>query len=201
MGHLRAPRRVSPLVTVLATRPAWLAATRAPLEALLGPLALESQDFLFDGTAYYASTMGSPLLRRFYLFKERFDPGVLADWKLACNQMEEEFATQFQSTDSNVPERPVNIDPGYIDGSKLVLASTKDFAHRIYLRDGIFAEITAGYRDNKWETYYFTFPDFKAGHYFPFLTQARAIHCARTHPRRRRKYTDRASYKRSGGKA
>jgi len=188
MGRLRVPRQVSPLVTLLAGRTAWLDAARAPLESLLGPLALESEDFPFANTTYYTPSMGDGLLRRFYFFKTRADPGAVADWKLACNKLEDDLAEQFRAADPTVPTRPINIDPGYLDGSKLVLASTKDYAHRIYLRDGIFAEITVGYRENKWETYFFTFPDFKTGVYFPFLTKARAIHTARTTPRRKRKY-------------
>lgn len=188
MGRLREPRQVSPLVTLLASRTAWLDAARVPLEALLGPVALQSEDFPFAKTAYYTPSMGEGLLRRFYYFNTRSDPGLLADWKLKCNAMEEDLASQLGAGRDGVPIRPVNIDPGYIDGSKFVLASTKDFAHRIYLRDGIFAEITLGYREEKWESYFFTFPDFKTGIYFPFLTQARAIHTARTRPRRRRRY-------------
>jgi len=188
MGRLRSPRPVSPIVTLLAGRVEWLDAARTPLEKLLGTLALQSEDFPFEITTYYTPTMGEGLMRRFYFFKERADPGAIADWKLACNTLEENLAAEFKTAaDGPIPERPINIDPGYLDGSKLVLASTKDYAHRIYIRDGIFAEITVGYRENKWETYFFTFPDFKTGRYFPFLTKARAIHTTRTRPRRRRK--------------
>ncbi len=73
-------------------------------------------------------------------------------------------------------ERPINLDPGYISGAKLVLASTKDFAHRIYMRDGIFAEITMGFRGDSWVSHHFTFPDFKSGMYDDFLKKARDWH-------------------------
>src|ERR1700759_917024 len=161
MGRLRVPRTVSPLVTILSGRSAWLDAVRAPLEAMLAQVALQSEDFPFANRSYYTPSMGENLLRRFYFFKEKKDPGAVVEWKLACNRLEEELAAEFRAAGPDVPERPVNIDPGYLDGSKLVLASTKDYAHRIYLRDSVFAEITVGYRENKWETYFFTFPDFK----------------------------------------
>ena len=65
---------------------------------------------------------------------------------------------------------------GYLTGAKLVLASTKDFAHRLYLRDGIFAEITLSFRGDAWASHHFTFPDFKSGIYDAFLKQARDQH-------------------------
>ncbi len=71
--------------------------------------------------------------------------------------------------------RAVNIDPGYIDGARLILASTKDHAHRIWLRDGIYAEVTMRYRFKKWASFDYTFPDFRSGVYDNFLTQVRKI--------------------------
>jgi hypothetical protein len=75
-----------------------------------------------------------------------------------------------------IPERPINLDVGYLTGAKLVLASTKDFAHRLYLRDGIFAEITMSFRKDAWASHQLTFPDFKSGIYDAFLKQARDRH-------------------------
>jgi hypothetical protein len=72
--------------------------------------------------------------------------------------------------------RPVNIDPGYITAAKLVLASTKDHAHRIYLGQGIFAEITLMYRHGRWEAHEWTFPDYRRGDYHAFFTQARLLY-------------------------
>jgi hypothetical protein len=176
MGHLRKPRPITPIVTLLSGRAEWLDATLPRLEEFLGPVDLRSDDFPFDGTKYYATTMGPNIKRRFYTFQELRDPSELADWKLKANDLEEALAKEFRAADPSAPERPVNIDPGCLNGSKFILASTKDFAHRIYLRDGIFAEITLGYREDKWEHYYFTFPDFRTGLYNEFLTLARQKH-------------------------
>ena len=176
MGQLRKPRPITPIVTLLSGRAEWMDATLPRLENFLGPVDLRSVDFPFDGTKYYQSEMGPNIRRRFYTFKDLCDPSLLADWKLKANSLEEELAKEIQAQDPSAPPRPVNIDPGCLNGSKLVLASTKDFAHRIYLRDGIFAEITLGYREEKWEYYYFTFPDFRTGLYFDFLSEARQKH-------------------------
>ena len=74
----------------------------------------------------------------FFAFAPPFDPGRLADLKLQTNAWEEEYARAA----GHAEPRPLNLDPGYLSLGKLVLASTKDFAHRIYLRDGIYAEVT-----------------------------------------------------------
>jgi len=71
------------------------------------------------------------------------------------------------------PSRRVNLDPGTLDGARLLLASTKGQAHRIYLRDGIFAEVTLCRRKGKWERFFYTFPDFKSGIYDGWLEKVR----------------------------
>ena len=149
-------------------------AARPALEALLGPIALESPCYPFDKTEYYTPTMGAALQRQFFVFQELADPGALADWKLATNGIEEKLTPVLAP--SGTPARPINLDPGYLTASKLVLASTKNFAHRLYLRDGIFAEITMNFRGDKWLSHQFTFPDFKSGIYDAFLSQARDRH-------------------------
>lgn len=90
--------------------------------------------------------------------------------------MEETLRRQLQATAAQLPARPINLDVGYLTGAKFVLASTKNFAHRLYLRDGIFAEITMSFRKDAWTSHQFTFPDFKSGLYDAFLKQARDHH-------------------------
>lgn len=172
MGELRAPRRVTPLVAMLASDAAFFQAARAPLEALFGAIELESPLYPFDKTEYYTASMGAGLQRQFFTFRTLADPAGLAGWKLATNALEVELKAKLTSP----TERPINLDPGYLTGAKLVLASTKDFAHRIYLRDGIFAEITMGFRGDSWMSHHFTFPDFKSGIYDAFLKKARDRH-------------------------
>lgn len=174
MGHTRTPRFVTPLVAMLAANPDHFQVARPHLEKLLGPVDLESPLFPFEKTEYYASSMGEGLKRKFFTFTAITDPAALADWKLATNALEEQLKPALQ-TDGR-PERPINLDVGYITGAKLVLASTKDFAHRLYLKDGIFAEITMGFRGDSWVSHDFTFPDFKSGIYDDFLKKARDWH-------------------------
>src|SRR5439155_23832817 len=110
--------------------------------------------FPFEKTSYYSSSMGEGLQRQFFTFQNLLDPAGLVDWKLATNALEEQLKPALQV--HGRPERPINLDVGYLTGAKLVLASTKDFAHRLYLRDGIFAEITMGFRGDSWVSHDFT---------------------------------------------
>ena len=165
---------------MLAGEPAWFDSAAPLLEALLGPIALASPVYPFDVTSYYAPTMGTALCRKFLAFERLADPAALPDWKMAANAMEATLRAALHAAAAQagrpMPQRPVNLDPGYLTGAKLVLASTKDFAHRLYLRDGIFAEITMSFRGDAWVCHQFTFPDFKSGVYDAFLTQARDRH-------------------------
>lgn len=166
------PVMVTPLVALLYGSEEQYDAAREALEGRFGPVDLTSRPFRFTSTDYYAAQMGAHLKRRFLTFLRRADAAELASWKLFSNELEGKLAARF----AGGPPRPVNVDPGYVTGAKLVLASTKDFAHRIYLRDGIFAEITLRFRDGAWQAHEFTFPDFRAETYHSFLKQARDKH-------------------------
>ncbi|MDO9508829.1 MAG: DUF4416 family protein [Thermovirgaceae bacterium] len=121
-----------------------------------------SDTFPFSHTEYYSDI--SPVLSRtFVSFGRLARAGDLADWKV--------FSCSIECASG--PSRRVNIDPGYVNGARLVLASTKDHAHRIYLRDGIFAEVTLRFMRKKWVPFDCTFPDFARGVYDCFLGEAR----------------------------
>jgi hypothetical protein len=145
-----------------------------------GPIALASEPYDFSETDYYDATMGPALKKIFWAFARPFDPADLAAVKRLANRWEEEFATVarrgeiLDASSSPITElRPLNLDPGYLTTAKLVLASTKDHAHRIYLGDGIFAEITLFFRHGRWEHHEFTFPDYRRADYQHFFSQVR----------------------------
>jgi hypothetical protein len=174
MGEPHIPQSVTPIVAMLSGKPSHFQAAKSPLEELLGPVELESPLFPFDKTEYYTGEMGSGLLRQFFSFRILADPSLLVAWKLATNAIE--VALQKALVEPGSPPRPVNLDVGYLTGAKFVLASTKDFAHRLYLREGIYAEITLGFRRDGWVGHAFTFPDFKSGIYDDFLKKVRDWH-------------------------
>ena len=172
MGMIRTIKPVTPLVALLYGSEDHYDPLRTKLTELFGPVELESSVYPFEFTNYYSNEMGPQLKRRFLTFEWVSNPETIADWKRATNDLEETLTEELQGEH----QRPVNIDPGYITGGKLVLASTKDFAHRIYLRDGIFAEVTMHFQDCDWRSHAFTFPDFKSGIYNAFLFEAREKH-------------------------
>jgi len=106
---------------------------RKELEDLYGAILCESELFPFDASWYYNKTMGSDLYKGFIAFKQHFDPGRIGEVKHQTNALEDKIAASKKYPDS----RPVNLDPGYISLGKLVLASAKDYGHRIYLGDGM----------------------------------------------------------------
>ena len=143
-------------------------ARRRAVEAW-GPLALESPRFDFAETHYYDATMGSGLKKTFFAFRRPLDPAELVDIKLETNRWEEEYAVA-----AGHPEpRPLNLDPGYLTLGKLVLASTKDFAHRIYLSRGIYAEVTLQYKHHRWQHHEYTFADYRRADYQDFFDTCR----------------------------
>jgi hypothetical protein len=139
---------------------------REMLADSFGGIERESEPFSFCCTDYYRD-ISPELSRCFFSFAGVAFPDLVV-WKKTAIALE-------SSSGAGRPggARRVNIDPGYIDGARLVLASTKDNAHRIYIGEGIFAETTLCRRKSGWESFSYTFPDFKSGIYDAFLETAR----------------------------
>lgn len=130
---------------------------------------LRSPVFAFDQTTYYEAEMGTGLQKQLVAFDRLMDPGDLPASKLAANAWEIEYAAHTKSQVS----RPINIDPGYLTEAKLVLATTKDREHRIYLSRGIFAEVTVSFTRKAWRCFEWTYPDFRQASYLDFWTRCR----------------------------
>ena len=158
-----APPEVLPLVGVLA-RPPLPGDLDRRLAETFGPAWLTSETWPFDSTRYYEPEMGAELVRSFRAYAPA-PAGRLAPWKLATGALEQRWGQP--------GARAVNLDPGYITPGGLFLASTKDGPHRLYLADGIYAELTLLYRRARWEALPWTFPDFRSGRYDRFLTTCR----------------------------
>lgn len=168
-GH-RLPEKVALLLVAAFTRHAdGFAWARDRLQSTHGPVSRESDEFPFDQTAYYEASMGTGLRKRLWAFGP-IDAATLPDVKRATIALEAEYAAV-----AGHPEpRPLNLDPGYLDLGKLVLASTKDHAHRVYLRDGIFAEVTLSYQQGAFRPWPWTYADYRLDAVLAFLRAARA---------------------------
>jgi len=165
MAKIRDPFPVKLFVGVLTSTPQILPEIEERLLKLFGTIDLRSEQFPFDSTHYYDEEMGHPIYRYFLSFSDLINPSEIAEVKMKTNDLESAFAREY----SNV-QRPVNLDPGYLEQSKIVLASTKNFYHRILISGGIYAEVTLHYEDGEWRILPWTFPDFKSGRYHQFLS-------------------------------
>ncbi len=158
MARPRVAQPVKLMVGLLSGDPDLLRRARQLLVKRFGPTDVESPRWPFDETDYYTAEMGPGLQRQFLSFAELINPDRLVEIKHETNALEERIAEQVLRPD--VP-RPVNIDPGYLDLARLVLATTKDRAHRVYLGHGIYAEVTLLYAAGGWQALPWTYPDYR----------------------------------------
>jgi hypothetical protein len=123
----------------------------------------------FSETGYYTKTMGEGLQKQLLAFSDLIQQDEVVESKLQSNAWEDEFKSSGQWEE----DRPVNLDPGYLTEAKLVLATTKDRDHRIYLSRGIFAEVTLFYQGNDWQSSRWTYPDYQRPDFHEFYDRCR----------------------------
>ena len=138
------------------------------LKRRFGKIDFSSRILPFNHTVYYEKEFGIDLKRKFLSFQKLILPQQLPQIKIITNKIEARL-----SLDS---ARQVNIDPGYLDLSKLILASTKDYKHRIYLNKGIYAEVTLFYQDSAFRFWEWTYPDYKTAEYIDIFNRIREIY-------------------------
>jgi hypothetical protein len=135
----------------------------------LGPADIFSGIIPFDFTDYYKNEMGEKLFRCFISFEKLQDPSILPDIKIFTNNFEEEMGKEIEGE----IHRGINLDPGYLAQEKIVLASTKNFRHRIYLRDGIYGEVTLYWQKGAFHEFDYTFPDYRTEFYKDYFRKVR----------------------------
>jgi len=140
----------------------------ADLETAYGPAAEVSDPFVFDQTDYYDVELGTPILRRLVAFEALRPLDELATIKLATNALEARYAEG--------ERRAVNLDPGFVTAERLVLATGKNFSHRIYLHDGIWADLTLIWQKGGWKDFPWTFPDYAGEDMKRRLTKLRQLY-------------------------
>ncbi|OHB66715.1 MAG: hypothetical protein A2Y76_09045 [Planctomycetes bacterium RBG_13_60_9] len=169
MWEIKEPRPVKLIVGILAADERCLTAARDSLSPALGAIDLASDVWTFDQTDYYASQIGPEILRQFISIEPLIDPGRLAAIKHQTNRIEQRLA----ATLATPFPRPVNLDPGIIEPSKLVLATTKNYAHRIYIGDRMYAEVTLIFDKGQWCPLPYTYPDYRRQQYVDFFSEVR----------------------------
>lgn len=136
------------------------------LEKKFGNIDIISNWFNFDFTDYYYAEMGEPLFRRVVVFKDLIHQSDLAQIKESTNLLEKSWETD--------GKRSLNIDPGYLLLSRFILATGKDYSHRIYIGRGIYADLTLMYKQGRFKSLEWTYPDYASDEMCRFLEEARA---------------------------
>lgn len=170
MGRIASVTPVKLVVAMLASQLALFTDATSRLMTLFGPVDYVSPLLPFDFTDYYAGEMGPGLLRQFIAFQDLVAPDALPDIKLQTNALEIHL--------SRDGRRQVNLDPGYLTAGKLVLATTKDQQHRLYLGQGIYGEVTLRYRHGSWQPWEWTYPDYRSAGYQRILKEIRDLYMA-----------------------
>ena len=165
MGEPRTPAPVAPVCALTYRSPSVRDLAAARLSGRLGRVAAACEPYAFDHTRYYEKEMGSPLFKQILVFEDSVDAGSLPDLKHFTNALELDLAENGR--------RRVNCDAGYLAPARLVLASTKDFAHRLYLGLGIYGEVTLLYQGGTFTPLPWTYPDFREKACLDFLNGAR----------------------------
>jgi hypothetical protein len=159
------PDPVLRFVAVLWREPEVLKLAIDRMQQLWGQILLHGPDRPFDLTNYYEAEMGSPISRRMIGFCDLASPIDLPADKRRAIVIEDEFR--------HFGSRRVNLDVGYLDHNKIVLASVKSAGQKIYLGQGVYADLVARYAHGRYQPFEWTFPDFKDGRYDAELKELR----------------------------
>jgi len=165
MGRPSPPEDALLFVGSLYSREEYYLIAKERLIARFGEIIMESRQSDWDYSDYYRDELGWPIKRRFVFFRNIINPEQITDIKLTTNDIEQQLSIEGR--------RSINIDPGYITLSKVVLVSTKNYSHRIYLGKGIYAEVTLIYRDGRYHPHLFTYRDYASDAYREIFACAR----------------------------
>jgi hypothetical protein len=183
MGQIRSPLPVKLFIGMLSPLPGLFDECSQILQKEFGPIDSRSECVTWDRSDYYREEMGSNLFRMFIFFERTTDPGRLSWIKRFTNDLENRYAV------NAAPglRRRINLDPGYVTEAKVVLASTKDFAHRVYIGDGIYAEVTLRFRtnDRSFVPHEYTYPEFRTEPYIALFNRVRKDLWSELHGNRR----------------
>jgi hypothetical protein len=170
MSDSRPQAPVLLIIAVFSRHETALAWADERLLAEFGPIARRSEPYDFVQTRYYEPTMGTGLRKQFLVFDRLIQPEALADIKRRTNELEAELVGRYPEA------RPLNLDPGILSLGKFMLATTKDQSHRIYLRDGIYAEVTLRFHGDTFEIWPWTYADYRQPSVIAFLNECREFY-------------------------
>ena len=174
MGQANIPPAAKIIIGLIYHNSAIKVQALASLERRLGKIDFYSQEMDFNYTDYYEQELGKPLKRIFVSFKLLRQESLLSGIKLYTNELEKHFSLQ--------EKRQINIDPGFLNSGKLILATTKVQKHRIYLGKGIFAEVTLFYGRGTFKPWPWTYLDYRTKEYIDIFNSIRQIYLQQMEP-------------------
>lgn len=169
MWELKEPGPVKLIIGILAADSRCLNASVEAIDSQFGPIDVQSDVWPFTQTDYYNEQTGNNIKRQFVSLEYLINPGELADIKHKTNGLERQLAGLLAL---DLP-RPANLDPGIIESSKLVLATTKNYSHRIYIGKQMYAEVTLIFDKGAWQPLPYTYPDYRLAYYHEFFSKVR----------------------------
>lgn len=170
MAQIHRPSPVKLIIAILFTSEGVLLNAKEGLERKFGRIDFESPVIPFGYTDYYEKEMGPDLRRQFISFERLIKPDTLASIKRYTNKIESRLTGKNEKY-----SRRINLDPGYIDAARLVLATCKDYAHRVYLGGGIYAESTLQFKEGTFVPWPWTYPDYKSEQYISNFIKIRRL--------------------------
>ena len=172
MGTPREPKPVKLFIALLANHETLFPALDKELSVIFGAVESASGVLPWTLTDYYRAEMGAGLLRRFISLGPLISPERLPEIKLATQGVE----ANYRWVEGEKRGRRVNVDPGYLDAHKVVLATTKEASHRIYLRSGIYAEATLRFHSGSFQPFDHTYPDYRWPETISFFSSLRSLY-------------------------
>jgi hypothetical protein len=167
MGKPKPPQPAMSFTGILYSDEGYLLKAKDALSNQFGNTLIETPSFEWNFSEYYKEELGWPIMRTFIFFKNLINPEDIVDIKLKTNDIETSFSIN--------GKRKVNLDPGYLTLSNVVLATTKNYSHRIYLGKGIYAEVTLIYKDKTFVPHIFTYPDYQEKNCIEMFINARTM--------------------------
>jgi hypothetical protein len=166
MGKAKEPEPAKLFMSLITSEEDILQKGVGDLQEIFGEIDFISEVLPFHFTDYYAQEMGDDLFRRFITFTSLISRALLPEIKLRTNHLEEKYSTR-------VGHRHINIDPGYLCLEHVILATTKGYTHRPYLREGIYADLTLIYRKKSYQPLEWTYPDYRQSEVIRLFNQFR----------------------------
>jgi len=168
MAEIKSPQKVLPIAGLIYIHNFQVDKAIEKIATEVGKILLKSDVIPFTHTTYYNKEMGDKLLRQWLVLENLIMPDIVVQLKHKTNEIEREYLNEQGG-------RQINIDPGLLSLSNLILASTKNYSHRIYLGQGIYGEVTLIYKNNLFNSLEWTYPDYRERTALDFFSKARGI--------------------------